>query len=103
MTKVDPLFRAFLRIRDAENCLVIAHAPGIDAWHKGYNIKQARANIAAALVPDAEPKGGESEEWLVDLIATAITDSTDIDCTSESQARYIVDEMFKHFKMEANK
>lgn len=31
-------------------------------------------------------------------IATAITDSTDIDCTSESQARHIVDALLKHLK-----
>lgn len=68
--------------------------------YRDTRLAMARNYMASALMAGAEDRTTEAEEWLVDFIATAITDSTDIDCTSESQARYIVDELFKHLKPE---
>ena len=54
-------------------------------------VKSARDKLVQLLA--GEPAGTKHEvcrEALIDLIGTAIVDSTDIDCTSESQAEAIL-------------
>lgn len=90
--------RVGLRLNDAREELILARRGKENL--KDYHFANMRDAIAALLLCGENIPDGEAEEWLVDAIATAITDSTDIDCTSESQARYIVDELFKHLKPE---
>lgn len=95
----DPIAATRYHLRDAADSLTVACYK--DGPAKNSHLQFARNSIAKALMPDAEGMPYlAGEEWLVDAIATAITDSTDIDCTSESQARYIVAELFKHLKPE---
>lgn len=101
MTNRDLIMaRAGLRLNDAREELILAQRGKPDM--ADYYFANMRDAIAALLQCGESIPGGEAEEWLVDLIATAITDSTDIDCTSESQARYIVSELFKHLRPEAS-
>lgn len=88
-----------LHITEAQFSIVAAqHTSGAT---RAYHLAQARRDLAWALVPEAPLT--DAVEWLVDTIATAIIDSTDIDCTAESQARYIVDELFKRLQPEQQK
>lgn len=85
-----------LRITEAQFSIVAAqHTQGAT---RDYHLANARRDIAWALVPGAPLE--DAMEWLIDVIATGIIDSADIDCTAESQARYIVDQLFKHLKAE---
>lgn len=100
MKTSEPIIRAEIRLANAVEELICVRR-GKDHMRQQHFI-DAREAICGALMPDQKVPYGKAEEWLVDLIATAITDSTDLDCTSESQARHIVDELFKHLRPEAS-
>lgn len=87
-----------LRLQDARDEIVIAMRA--DDGRRDIRLKNARRYLADAFLSDKDNPWDKSEEWLVELIAKAITDSTDIDCTSESQARYVVDVLFWNLKPE---
>lgn len=95
----DPIITAHNGFRSASDHLLIAFNQDEDK--RFARLMMARDAICYALIPEAP--AGKGMEWLIGTIATCITDSTDLDCTSESQARYIVDELFKHLKPEASK
>lgn len=92
----DPIVTAHNGFRSASDHLLIAFNQ--DEGKRFARLMMARDAICYALIPEAP--AGKGEEWLVDTIANAIIDSTDYDCTAESQARYIVNELFKHLKPE---
>ena len=95
----DPIVSTRFHLREAADSLVVAYHK--DGPAKNPHLQFARNSISKALMPDAEGMPYlAGEEWLVETIATAIIDSTDYDCTAESQARYIVNELFKHLKPE---
>ena len=100
MNGTDKMLDTRILLRDACDHIHAYHHSGGNMSGTGYPLERARDNIARALVPGAPH--GEGEEWLIDEISTCITDSTDVDCTSESQARYIVGQLLKHLQHEPN-
>jgi hypothetical protein len=84
---------AHLHAQDVSNMSFAAH------WaEKGHIcehlVKGARDNLVKLLA--SEPAGVSKDacrEALIDLIATAIVDSTDIGCTPESQAEAILEDI----------
>lgn len=78
-----------LRLRDAASEAVGAH--WVPSKDKPWRIKGARKELLMALAACAAGFGpDQARSTLIDLIAMAIVDSTDIDCTAESQAEAVL-------------
>lgn len=85
-----------LRAQDVSTRAFAAH------WGEGgyicnHLINEARDNLVSLLsAASAGVNKDDCRSVLIDLIATSITDSTDIDCTPESQAEAILDALLNN-------
>lgn len=86
----EPYHLTHLYLRDAASEAIAAY--WLSGNIKKYRVSAARSHLIKALAAsDAGIWSEQTHVLLIKLIATAIVDSTDLDCTAESQAEAVLE------------